>query len=179
MRVDLARVRTLARRILGPSSPPRSAAGQQSRPTTPPTRPSSGAGAYPGDHHGRPDFEYRPVPDGLPDPGEVVWTWVPYEEDHTQGKDRPVLLVGREDTWLLGLPMTSKDHDRDAEQERAAGRHWFDLGSGPWDSRGRSSEVRLDRVLRVDAEWVRREGAVLDRERFEAVARAFDGLPRP
>ena len=38
---------------------------------------------------------YAPEPDGQPDPGEVVWGWVPFEDDPSQGKDRPVLLVGR------------------------------------------------------------------------------------
>ncbi len=85
---------------------------------------------------------YAPRPDGRPDPGEIVWTWVPYEEDHSQGKDRPVLLVGRDGDWLLGLQLTSKDHDRDAEQERRAGRRWVDIGSGAWDRQGRPSEVR-------------------------------------
>ena len=36
---------------------------------------------------------YAPEIDGEPDPGEVVWAWVPYEDDPTQGKDRPVLLL--------------------------------------------------------------------------------------
>ena len=55
---------------------------------------------------------YAPSPNGLPEPGEVVWTWVPYEEDHSQGKDRPVLLVGSHGRYLLGLMLTSKDHDQ-------------------------------------------------------------------
>ena len=117
-------------------------------------------------------FEYAPDVDGAPDPGEVVWTWVAYEDDPAQGKDRPVLLVGRDGDQLLGLALTSKDHDRDHEQEARAGRHWLDLGTGPWDSRGRPSEVRLDRLLRVDADAVRRGGAVLDEPRFAAVVRA-------
>ena len=29
----------------------------------------------------------------MADPGEVVWGWVPYEDDPAQGKDRPVLLL--------------------------------------------------------------------------------------
>ncbi|WP_425452974.1 type II toxin-antitoxin system PemK/MazF family toxin [Calidifontibacter indicus] len=119
-----------------------------------------------------PAFEYAPNPDGLPDPGEIVWTWVSYEEDHSQGKDRPVLLVGRDGRWLLGMPLTSKDHDRDAAQEAHAGRTWVDIGSGPWDTGGRPSEVRTNRVIRVDPDAVRREGAVLDRARFEQVAAA-------
>jgi len=101
-----------------------------------------------------------------------VWTWVPYEEDHTRGKDRPVLVVGRDGRWLLGLMLTSKDHDRDAAQEAREGRYWVDIGSGAWDRGGRASEVRVDRVVRVDPGAVRREGAVLDRRRFEEVATA-------
>ena len=130
-----------------------------------------GAG-YPGDFEGVPDLAYSPVADGRPDPGEIVWTWVPFEEDHSKGKDRPVLLVGRDDPWLLGLMLTSKDHDRDAAQEGRQGRHWVDIGSGAWDREGRPSEVRVDRVLRVDPDTVRREGAVLERSRFDEVAAA-------
>ena len=128
--------------------------------------------AYPGDFTGTPDLAYAPNPDGLPDPGEIVWTWVPYEEDHAQGKDRPVLIVGRDGQWLLGLMLTSQDHDRDARDEARHGRQWIDIGSGGWDTRGRASEVRVDRVVRVDPATVRREGAVLDRARFEEVADA-------
>ena len=36
-------------------------------------------------------FDYRPRRDGKPDPGEVVWAWVPFEENDGRGKDRPVL----------------------------------------------------------------------------------------
>jgi hypothetical protein len=119
-----------------------------------------------------PTLAYSPHPDGRPDPGEVVWTWVPFEEDHTQGKDRPVLLVGRDGSWLLGLMLTSQDHDRDAAQEARWGRHWVDIGVGAWDRQGRPSEVRVDRIVRVDPATVRREGAVLDRRRFDEVAQA-------
>ena len=37
---------------------------------------------------------YRPERDGDPDPGEVVWTWVPFEDEPQQGKDRPVIVIG-------------------------------------------------------------------------------------
>jgi hypothetical protein len=128
--------------------------------------------AYRGDFEGVPDLSYNPRPDGRPDPGEIVWTWVPFEEDHRQGKDRPVLIVGREGDQLLALMLTSKDHDRDSAQEARHGRHWVDIGSGAWVREGRPSEVRVDRVVRVDPHAVRREGAVLARERFEQVATA-------
>jgi len=127
--------------------------------------------AYPGDFTGRPTITYTPVPDGRPDPGEIVWTWVPYEEDHTQGKDRPALIIGRDRDWLLGLQVTSQDHDRDAAWEASQGRFWVDIGTGPWDSRGRESEVRVNRIIRLDADKVRRIGAILDKPRFDAVAR--------
>src|SRR5690606_1707806 len=42
-------------------------------------------------------FEYAPNMDRDPDPGEIVWTWVPYVENDGRGKDRPVLIVGRID----------------------------------------------------------------------------------
>jgi hypothetical protein len=121
---------------------------------------------------------YEPEADGQPDPGEVVWGWVPYEEDPTQGKDRPVLLIGRKeidgvDYWA-GLMLTSKDHDRDAEDEARYGRYWMDVGSGDWDRDGRPSEVRLDRLLRMSESAVRREGAALPEATFDEVVTAAD-----
>jgi hypothetical protein len=116
--------------------------------------------------------EYAPEADGRPDPGEVVWAWVPYEDDPAQGKDRPVLVIGLDGGALLGLQLTSKDHDRDAAQEASVGRHWMDVGAGAWDSQRRPSEVRLDRLLRLDPAAVRREGAALPRPVFDAVVAA-------
>ncbi|MDO5630113.1 MAG: type II toxin-antitoxin system PemK/MazF family toxin [Mobilicoccus sp.] len=142
---------------------PRPRTGHHRRPSTP---------SYPGDYTGRLHAEYRPTADGRPDPGEVCWAWVPYEEDHSRGKDRPVLVVGQDGPWLLGLPLTSKDHDRDMAQEARAGRHWMDVGTGGWDRQGRPSEVRLDRVVRLSPATVRREGAALDRDVFDRVTAA-------
>jgi hypothetical protein len=65
--------------------------------------------------------------------------------------------------------LSSQDHDRDAEDEARYGRIWTDLGTGAWDTRGRPSEVRLDRLLVLDPSGVRREGAALDRTRFDQV----------
>ncbi|MEO7259854.1 MAG: type II toxin-antitoxin system PemK/MazF family toxin [Jatrophihabitantaceae bacterium] len=138
----------------------------------------AGLGGYPGDFTGAVTPSYAPHPNGLADPGEVVWGWVPYEEDHNRGKDRPVLIIGRDGEYLLGLMLTSKDHNRDARAEAADGRHWLDVGAGGWDGQRRPSEVRLDRVLRLRPESVRREGAALGRQVFEQVNRAFTALPR-
>ena len=103
-----------------------------------------------GGHHRRPGVDLRPLDDDRADPGEIVWAWVPFEEDHNQGKDRPVLVIGRRDGLLLALMLTSKDHDRDAADEARYGRSWVDLGTGAWDRQGRPSEVRVDRVLQLD-----------------------------
>lgn len=109
---------------------------------------------------------YDPQPDGRADPGEVVWTWVAYEDDPRRGKDRPVLVVGREGSTLLGLMLSSQD-------EHDGQRGWLALGPGAWDREQRPSWVRLDRVLDVPENGIRREGAVLDRARFDRVTRAL------
>ena len=132
--------------------------------------------SYPGDFDGLLNPTYHPEPDGAPDAGEVVWAHVPYEDDATQGKDRPVLVLGWDGGWVLGMYLTSKDHDRDHEQERQAGRIWVDVGSGGWDSKGRPSEVRVNRVVRIDPATIRREGAVLASDRWEQVMAALRGL---
>jgi hypothetical protein len=106
---------------------------------------------------------YAPDLDGRADPGEIVWTWVVYEDDPTRGKDRPVLVIGRDRRTLLGLMLSSQDHHRDDPD-------WVGIGSGSWDYEGRASWVRLDRVLDVPEESIRREGAILEREKFEIVA---------
>ena len=143
------------------------------RPPAPAGRRGGHASGYAGDFTGRFDPVYAPNPDGAADPGEVVWAWVPFEEDHTQGKDRPVLVLAERGDRLLALMLTSKDHDRDAADEARHGRVWLDVGTGGWDARRRPSEVRLDRVLQLDAAAVRREGARLDRARFDEVVAAL------
>jgi PemK-like, MazF-like toxin of type II toxin-antitoxin system len=108
-------------------------------------------------------LEYTPRLDGDADPGEIVWTWVKYEDDPHQGKDRPVLVIGRDGRTLLGLMLSS-------QSERDGQRNWLALGPGDWDRENRPSWIRLDRVLEVGQDGVRREGAVLDRSRFDRVA---------
>ncbi|WP_239021744.1 type II toxin-antitoxin system PemK/MazF family toxin [Nocardioides jishulii] len=128
---------------------------------------------------GGPVVQYAVEVDGEPDPGEVVWGWVPYEDDPSQGKDRPVLLLAHHDSVWFGLMLSSQDHSRDPAREARHGRHWMDVGSGAWDSQGRPSEVRLDRLLRLDGASIRREGAALPKPVFDRVvarARQFHDL---
>jgi mRNA-degrading endonuclease toxin of MazEF toxin-antitoxin module len=154
-------LRDLVRR---PSSQRRRPAPVQRRPGTATPAPAT-AGRARG-YDGPVRVLYAPDRDGDPDPGEVVWTWVPYEEDPAQGKDRPVVVVGQATAEAPGtlavVPLSSQDHDGDPG--------WMELGSGPWDREGRVSSVRLDRVLAVAPQAVRREGSALDRARFEQVA---------
>ncbi|PHP51892.1 type II toxin-antitoxin system PemK/MazF family toxin [Actinomyces ruminis] len=165
-----------------PSRPTAEQAGASKRATStaaPAPARSSRAGAHAGiDVYdvatlGLPKFVYSPDPDGDADPGEVVWTWVPFEEDATQGKDRPVLVLARHGKRLVVAQLTSKDHDLDAAQEARWGRYWHDVGTGPWDPKGRPSEVRLDRLLLVEPGVVRREGATMKRSTFDGVVVAL------
>jgi hypothetical protein len=111
----------------------------------------------------RAEVTYAPVRDGDADPGEVVWTWVPYEDDPSRGKDRPVLVVGRIGDDVAALALTSREHHD---------RHHHPLGV--WDGAdGRPSWVKLDRVIRLDPQGIRREGAVLDRARFDTTVAAW------
>ncbi len=105
---------------------------------------------------------YSPSTDGTPDPGEVVWTWVPFEERDGRGKDRPVLVVAEErGGTFLAVQLTSKAHTGNAE--------FVPIGSGKWDSAGRPSWVNIDRVFRLHAAGMRRETAGLPASSFAAV----------
>lgn len=129
--------------------------GRATRPSAPSARP-----VEPGVR-----IEYTPSIDGDPDPGEVVWTWVPFEEDPTLGKDRPVVIIGRHGEHLSGVALTSKHRDGAIE-----------VGTGPWDPRNRPSYAKVDRLLDIEATSVRREGAVLTRRRFDTVVEAVSRL---
>ena len=159
-----AGLQRFGRRLLRPSAAPRRGA-----PVAPP-RGRTGA-APPSRDIDLTGFtvEYAPDLDGDADPGEVVWTWVPYEEDPSQGKDRPVLVVGRLGHRLVGVPLTSRENPREAQ---------VPVGTGPWDRAGRQSFAKVERLLEIDAHQVRREGAVLGRGRFDAVVAAVIGGSR-
>ena len=107
---------------------------------------------------------YAPRRDGDADPGEVVWGWVPYEDDPTQGKDRPIVVLGHWGRDLCGVPLTSKERDGDPDR--------IPVGTGAWDAERRPSWACLDRTMRLDPRSVRREGAALDRRAFERLVAA-------
>lgn len=107
---------------------------------------------------------YAPRRNGRADPGEVAWTWVAYEDDPSQGKDRPVLVLGWDGPMLVAVPLSSKDH-----ADRRDAHEWVDVGRGGWDPQRRVSYADASRLLRVDAGAVRREGASLDVRAFERV----------
>lgn len=110
---------------------------------------------------GKISMTYSPQTDGEPDPGEVVWTWVPFEENDGRGKDRPVLLVAAEPSGtVLGVQLTSKQHD---------GADFVPVGAGGWDSEHRPSWANLDRVIRVHPGGMRREATGLPQAAFVAV----------
>ncbi len=112
--------------------------------------------------------DYVPDRDGAPDAGEIVWTWVPYEENDGRGKDRPVLVIGRQSVdRVYAVRMTSRAHDGD--------RDFLSMGSGPWDSQGRESWVDIESLYSVHERGLRREAAVLDRRRYGRVAAALVG----
>lgn len=112
---------------------------------------------------GRLRITYAPDADGDPDAGEVVWTWVPYEENDGRGKDRPVLVIGRQSAdRVYAVRLTSKAHDGDRE--------YISIGPGAWDSQGRPSWIDIDQLYSVHAEGMRREASALDLDRFVRVA---------
>ena len=145
-------VRSMLRSLMRPSAKPQA----QSRPT-------ARAGVVTARPDTKPSITYAPHPDGDADPGEVVWTWVPYEDDPSQGKDRPVLVIGWDHDRLVAIQLTSKDHTEHPDN--------VEVGTGPWDKSGRPSYVKLDRLLLVDPNGVRREGGTLDKARFDEVVR--------
>jgi hypothetical protein len=155
---DLAgRALRVAVRRLAPTSTSTSTSTRSASPPTPTVRPGPPAGRH---------LDYSPDLDGRADPGEVVWAWVAFEEDASQGKDRPVLVVGRQGSTVLGLMLSSQDHHRGDPD-------WLGLGAGAWDGEHRPSWVRLDRVVELAEDGIRREGAILDRQRFDTVAAAL------
>lgn len=98
---------------------------------------------------------YSPRSNGSADPGEIVWSWVPFDENDGRGKDRPLLVVAGEASGsVLAVPLTSQAHPGRPE--------FLAIGTGGWDAQGRPSFVDVGRVFRVQQQGMRREAAALD-----------------
>ena len=107
---------------------------------------------------------YAPRRDDRADAGEIGWTWVPFAERDGRGKDRPVLIVARQDAdRVYAVKLTSRSRDGDRE--------YLPIGTGPWDAQGRPSWADLDQLYSVPVHGLRRAGVALDRARFDLVAR--------
>lgn len=106
---------------------------------------------------------YKPdYPDDHPDPGEVVWAKVRFQEDRNQSKDRPVLIIGRINGTdkLAAVQLTTSEG---ARKDR------YPIGTGSWDRLGRNASVKLDQIIVVDPADYRREGSKFDRVKFDDV----------
>jgi hypothetical protein len=135
---------------------------------------SSGGGGGRSGGRGLPDLRFGDVrityepdyPDDGPDPGEIVWAKVHFEDDPRQSKDRPVLVIGRINGGksLAAVQLTSKEGRPDS----------MPIGKGTWDRDQRPSAVKLDRIVQIDESDYRREGAVMPRAKFTTVVRALD-----
>ncbi|TFB96727.1 type II toxin-antitoxin system PemK/MazF family toxin [Cryobacterium sp. MDB2-10] len=111
---------------------------------------------------------YRPTRNASPDPGEIVWTWVPFEERDGRGKDRPVVIVAEAGKGaVLAVQLTSKD--------RTGHPDYVALGVGDWDRSGRPSWVNVDRVFIVNPGGMRREAARVDAARYGRIATVLRG----
>jgi hypothetical protein len=122
---------------------------------------TSGSTALPDVSFSNIKIAYRPrYPDGHADPGEVVWARVPFQEDASQSKDRPVLIIGRtaDGKNLVALQLTSK-----------SGPGRVSIGEGKWDKTGRESYLRFDRLIQISDKSYRREGDYMKKPMFQGI----------
>ncbi|MEV3860943.1 type II toxin-antitoxin system PemK/MazF family toxin [Streptomyces sp. NPDC050095] len=89
-----------------------------------------------------------------PQPGEIWWALVPYE-DGPGGKDRPCLVLGPRGNAVLVAKITSKYHD-----ERSG---VIPLPPGSvGDTQGRASFLETDELREVPVRDFRRRAGVVD-----------------
>lgn len=114
-------------------------------------------------HLGGVRVTYHPdYPDDHPDPGEVVWAKVHFQENAALSKDRPVLVIGRINgsDKLAAIQLTSQVSGRTNE---------LPINVRNLDRLGRKSALKLDQIIVVDPKDYRREGSVLSKSEFEGV----------
>ena len=78
-----------------------------------------------------------------------------------------LIVVAREGSDVVLCQLSSRSHE-----DRPDGDEWIELGSGAWDESGRVSYVDCSRLIRAAADSIRREGAILERDRFDVVVAA-------
>ncbi|MGP5496904.1 type II toxin-antitoxin system PemK/MazF family toxin [Corynebacterium flavescens] len=105
---------------------------------------------------------FAPDMDGQADSGEVVWVWAPSDDKQSPPRERAILVIGRTRTTVLGLLISPNP-------EHAHENEWLEIGSGDWDESGRQCWIRLDRVLEISEEQVRRQGTLFPQRRFERI----------
>lgn len=110
---------------------------------------------------------YAPDMDGQAEPGEVVW----FNPSTDPPQERSMLVVGRNRHDVLGLLISGEENHTDDDD-------WLTIGSGEWQTSGEPCWVRLDKVLSIPEEDVRRRGTLFPPRRFERIAdtlrRRFD-----
>ncbi|QCB28994.1 PemK-like protein [Corynebacterium endometrii] len=106
---------------------------------------------------------FSPDIDGQADSGEVVWVWAPTDGPDSLPHERAVLVIARNRSNVLGLLISPNPTHEEEDW-------WLEIGSGEWDETGRQCWVRLDRVLEISEEDVRRRGILFPQRRFERIA---------
>ncbi|APT92093.1 hypothetical protein CPHO_03385 [Corynebacterium phocae] len=106
---------------------------------------------------------FTPDMDGQADSGEVVWVWAPADTPQDPPQERAILVVGRTRTTILGLAISPNPEHADESW-------WLEIGAGEWDDQGRQCWIRMDRVLEISEEQVRRQGVLFPARRFERIA---------
>lgn len=135
--------------------------GSSGKPIPPPPGYGYGPKALPDVRLGSVRVTYSPdYPDDGPDPGEIVWARVPFEDDPKQSKDRPVLVLGR-------IEGTDKLAAVQLTTQVRAGKDQLPVGKLP--GQDKQSAVKLNRIIQVDASNYRREGSVVSKPAFEKV----------
>ncbi|MBG6122114.1 type II toxin-antitoxin system PemK/MazF family toxin [Corynebacterium aquatimens] len=102
---------------------------------------------------------YAPDMDGQAESGEVVWFSPPTDPP----QERSMLVVGRDRHEVLGLLISANENHTDDED-------WLPIGSGEWQASGTPCWVRLDKVLSIPEDNVRRRGTLFPPRRFERIA---------
>lgn len=98
-------------------------------------------------------------------PGDVVWTFIRFEDEPGEGKDRPVIIIDVDGRRLSVVGMTSNS-------KRDGQRGYVHIGNGSWDHLHRDSWANVHRVVVIPRRSIRRRGGSLDPSAFKKVLAA-------